>query len=127
MNYERKIPLPTDCGLHLTKEILGGKWKMSLIYAVAANIKRPSQLAKSFPDLSKRVLSNQLRELELHGIISKKIHTQLPPKVEYSLTELGVSLLPIIEVIDNWGNQHRAFLEKVIRETNPVVEITKKK
>ncbi|MFZ4929402.1 winged helix-turn-helix transcriptional regulator [Chryseobacterium sp. Mn2064] len=123
MNYERKIPVPTECGLHLTKEILGGKWKMSLINAIHSDIKRPSQIEKAFPALTKRVLSKQLKELEQHGVIEKKIFTEVPPKVEYSLTELGESLLPIIEMMDIWGNQHRPFLEKVISETNPVVKI----
>ncbi|MEY8760579.1 winged helix-turn-helix transcriptional regulator [Chryseobacterium tongliaoense] len=123
MNYERKIPVPTECGLHLTKEILGGKWKMSLIYAITSSIKRPSQIEKAFPALTKRVLSRQLKELELHGIIKKKIFEQVPPKVEYSLTELGESLLPIIDMMDSWGNEHRPFLEKVINETNPVITI----
>lgn len=123
MNYERKIPVPTECGLHLTKEVLGGKWKMSLIYAICSGIKRPSQLEKAFPALTKRVLSTQLKELEAHGIIKKKIYPQLPPKVEYSLTVLGESLLPIIDMIDDWGNLHRPFLERVIEETHPRVQI----
>lgn len=123
MSYERKIPVPTDCGLHLTKEIIGGKWKMSLIYAINSDIKRPSQLEKAFPALTKRVLSRQLKELEEHGVISKKIFHQLPPKVEYSLTSLGESLLPIIDMMDNWGNEHRPFLEKVIEDTHPMVNI----
>lgn len=127
MSYERKIPVPTECGLHLTKEILGGKWKMSLIYAINSDIRRPSQLEKAFPDLTKRVLSRELKELESHGVINKKIFPQLPPKVEYSLSALGKSLLPIIDLMDNWGNEHRAFLEKVIKETHPTVQIDKLK
>lgn len=127
MGYERKIPIPTECGLHLTKEIIGGKWKMSLIYAIDSDIKRPSQLEKAFPALTKRVLSKQLKELETHGIINKKIFPQLPPKVEYSLTPLGQSLLPIIDMIDEWGNKHRSFLEEVIEETHPMVQIDRLK
>lgn len=125
MSYERKIPVPTECGLHLTKEVLGGKWKMSLIYAICSAIKRPSQLEKAFPELTKRVLSNQLKELEAYGIISKKVYPQLPPKVEYTLTSLGESLLPIIDMMDLWGNKHRRFLEKVIEETHPTVRVHK--
>ncbi|WP_273212802.1 winged helix-turn-helix transcriptional regulator [Runella zeae] len=73
--------------------------------------------------MTKRVLSKQLKELETHGIINKKIFPQLPPKVEYSLTPLGESLLPIIDLTDSWGNKNRTFLEKVIDETHPVVHI----
>ncbi|WP_118974679.1 winged helix-turn-helix transcriptional regulator [Taibaiella koreensis] len=123
MRYERKIPIPIECGLHLTKEVLGGKWKMSLINAIHAGIKRPARIEQAFPTLTKRVLSRQLKELEAHGIISKEIFPQLPPKVEYSLTPLGASLLPIIDMMDNWGNENRSFLEKVIEETRLMVEI----
>ena len=126
MSYERKIPVPTECGLHLTKEIIGGKWKMSLIYAIISDIKRPSQLEKAFPSLSKRVLSRELKELETHGVINKTIYPQLPPRVEYSLTPLGESLLPIIDMMDSWGNKNRSFLEKVIEETHPMVQRVKR-
>ena len=119
--YERKIPLPVDCGLHLTKEILNGKWKPNLIYAIFENIKRPSDLLRAMKGSSKRVLNLQLKELEEHGIINKKIFPQLPPKVEYSLTELGQSIMPVIDAMNHWGDQNRKYLEEVIAKTNPNV------
>ncbi len=119
--YERKIPLPLDCGLYLTKEVLNGKWKANLIYAISENIKRPSDLQRALPGTTKRVLNLQLKELEEHGIIVKTIYHQLPPKVEYSLSTLGESLLPVIDAMNHWGNDNRAFLEKVIVKTNPQV------
>jgi DNA-binding HxlR family transcriptional regulator len=121
--YERKLPLPVDCGLHLTREVLNGKWKANLIYAISENIQRPSDLKRALPDATKRVLSLQLKELEEHGIICKKIYHQLPPKVEYSLTELGRSLLPVIDAMNHWGDQHREYLEGVIAATNPQVQL----
>jgi len=69
--YERKIPLPFDCGLYLTREVLNGKWKASLIYAIYEQIKRPSELQKAMPGATKRVLTLQLKQLEEHGIIAK--------------------------------------------------------
>ena len=122
--YERKIPLPLECGLHLTKEVLGGKWKSNLIFAISENIKRPSDLKRALPDSTKRVLSLQLKELEEHGIIVKKVYHQLPPKVEYSLTALGESLMPIIDAMNQWGDYNREFLKKVITRTNPQVKST---
>ncbi len=119
--YERKIPLPVDCGIHLTKEILNGKWKANLIFAISENIKRPSDLLRAMNGSSKRVLNLQLKELEEHGIVSKKIYPQLPPKVEYSLTELGESIMPIIDAMNHWGDDNREYLEKVIEKTNPNV------
>jgi len=124
--YERKIPLPFDCGLYLTREVLNGKWKASLIYAIYEQIKRPSELQKAMPGATKRVLNLQLKQLEEHGIIARKIYHQLPPKVEYSLTQLGESLMPLIDAMNHWGDQNRTCLEKVIAHLNPHVMKTKK-
>ena len=123
--YERKLPLPLDCGLHLTREVLNGKWKSNLIYAISENIQRPSELHRIFPEATKRVLNLQLKELEEHGIICKKVYHQLPPKVEYSLTELGQSLLAVVDAMNHWGDQHREYLERVITATNPRVHLSK--
>jgi DNA-binding HxlR family transcriptional regulator len=124
--YERKIPLPVDCGLHLTKEVLNGKWKANLIYAISEQIKRPSELQRAMSGATKRVLTLQLKQLEEHGIITKRIYPQLPPKVEYSLTSLGESLMPLIDAMNHWGDQNRTCLEKVITDPNPHVMNTKK-
>lgn len=113
--YERKIPLPLECGLTLTKEVLNGKWKANLIFAISSDIKRPSDLVRAIPDATKRVINIQLKELEEFAIVSKKIFHQLPPKVEYSLTPLGESLLPIIDAMNHWGDQNRDFLEKIVK------------
>ena len=121
--YERKIPLPLECGLYLTKEVLNGKWKAHLIFAISENIKRPSDLHRALPEATKRVLNLQLKELEEHGVIIKIIYPQLPPKVEYSLSPLGESLLPIIDAMNHWGNDNRTYLEKVIGRTNPEVSM----
>ena len=120
--YERKIPLPFDCGLYLTREVLNGKWKASLIYAICEQIKRPSELQKAMPGATKRVLNLQLKQLEEHGIIAKKIYHQLPPKVEYSLTQLGESLMPLIDAMNHWGDQNRTRLEKVIADLSPQLQ-----
>lgn len=123
--YERKIPLPIDCGLHLTKEVLNGKWKPALLNIISVDVHRPSEIFRLLPAASSRVLSTQLKELEQHGIIQKKIYQQMPPKVEYSLTKLGESLLPIVDAMNHWGDQNRQFLENVI-ELDPKIEKTTK-
>ncbi|KFF02770.1 winged helix-turn-helix transcriptional regulator [Chryseobacterium luteum] len=123
--YERKIPLTIDCGLHLTREVLNGKWKPALLNAISMNVKRPSEIQRLLPDATRRVLNVQLKELEGHGMIEKKIYHQLPPKVEYSLTEIGWSLMPIIDAMNLWGDTHRSFLEDVIAK-NPKITQTSK-
>ena len=123
--YERKIPLTIDCGLHLTREILNGKWKPALLNAISLDVKRPSEILRILPEATRRVLNVQLKELEEHGIIEKKIYPQLPPKVEYSLTEIGWSLMPIIDAMNVWGDKNRDFLEKVITQNPKTKEISK--
>ncbi|WP_246101258.1 winged helix-turn-helix transcriptional regulator [Pedobacter westerhofensis] len=114
--YEKKIPLTIDCGLHLTKEVLNGKWKPALLNAISMDIKRPSEISRLLPEATRRVLNVQLKELEEHGMVEKKIYPQLPPKVEYSLTEIGWSLMPLIDAMNRWGDANRTFLETVIAQ-----------
>ncbi|SDQ64509.1 transcriptional regulator, HxlR family [Chryseobacterium soldanellicola] len=123
--YERKIPLTIDCGLHLTREILNGKWKPALLNAISMDVKRPSEILRILPDATRRVLNVQLKELEEHGMIQKKVYHQLPPKVEYSLTEMGWSLMPIIDAMNVWGDENRDFLEKVIAQNPKIMKISK--
>jgi DNA-binding HxlR family transcriptional regulator len=113
--YEKKMPLPLDCGLTVTKEVLGGKWKANLIYAISEGILRPSDLQRAIPGSTKRVLNLQLKELEEFNILTKKIYHQLPPKVEYSLTGFGKTVLPIIKMMNQWGEHNRIPLETVIK------------
>lgn len=123
--YERKTPLTIDCGLHLTKEVLNGKWKPALLHAISMGIKRPSEMLRLLPGATRRVLNVQLKELDVHGMIEKKTYPQLPPKVEYSLTEIGRSLLPIIDAMNQWGDANRSFLETVITQDPKIGETSK--
>jgi len=123
--YERKIPLTIDCGLHLTKEVLNGKWKPALLNAISMEIRRPSELARLLPGATRRVLNVQLKELEEHGLVEKKIYPQLPPKVEYSLTEIGWSIMPIIDAMNQWGDANRQFLESVISQDPRITQTSK--
>ena len=120
--YEKKIPLTIDCGLRLTREVLNGKWKPALLKAMSLDLKRPSEISRLLPDATRRVLNVQLKELEQHGLIEKKIYPQLPPKVEYSLTNLGWSVIPVINAMDEWGNTNREFLETVVAQEQVVIK-----
>jgi DNA-binding HxlR family transcriptional regulator len=117
---EKKIPLVLECGLTVTKEVLGGKWKANLIYGISEGIRRPSDLQRAIPGATKRVLNQQLKELEEFNVLTKKIYHQLPPKVEYSLTELGETLMPIIKMMNQWGEHNRIPLEAVIRARSEI-------
>ncbi len=112
--YEKKIPLSLNCGLDLIGEVLYGKWKIRLLWFINKGYKRPSELQRKIPDASRRVLNVQLKELEEHELVAKVIYPVVPPKVEYSLTEFGKTLIPVISALGNWGDEHQERLRKVI-------------
>jgi DNA-binding HxlR family transcriptional regulator len=101
--YQRKIPIDYNCGLTVAMEVVGSKWKFCLLDEISKGIKRPKDLVKEISGISKRVLQNQLKELEFHGLLSKTVYTEVPLRVEYYLTETGESLLPLIVALDKWG------------------------
>lgn len=111
---ERKIPLSLNCGLDLVGEVLYGKWKIRLLWFIDQGHKRPSELQRKIPDASRRVLNMQLKELEDHELISKVIYPVVPPKVEYSLTDFGKSLIPVIQAIGKWGDENEKRLRALI-------------
>ena len=102
------------CGLDLIGEVLYGKWKIRLLWFIHQGFQRPSELQRKIPDASRRVLTLQLKELENHELVAKVIYPVLPPKVEYSLTAFGQSLIPIIGAIGQWGDQHEERLRRLI-------------
>ena len=114
---ERKIPVTLNCGLDLVGEVLYGKWKIRLLYFIHDGIMRPSVLQRKIPDASPRVLTMQLKELEAHELISKVIYPQVPPKVEYGLTEFGKSLMPVVLTLGAWGDDNQERLRAVITKS----------
>jgi DNA-binding HxlR family transcriptional regulator len=113
---DRKIPLNLNCGLDLIGEVLYGKWKIRLLWFINEGHKRPSELQRKIPNASRRVLNIQLKELEEHELISKIIYPVVPPKVEYSLTDFGKTVIPVISALGNWGNENEERLRNVILE-----------
>lgn len=111
---ERKIPLNLNCGLDLIGEVLYGKWKIRLLWFINEGHKRPSELQRKIPDASRRVLNVQLNELEAHDLIEKKIFAVVPPKVEYSLTPFGKTIIPIIGALGKWGDDNESRLRDLI-------------
>lgn len=113
----RKIPLNLNCGLDLVAEVLYGKWKIRLLWFIREGFQRPSELQRKIPEASRRVLHLQLNELEAHGLVSKVIYPEVPPRVEYSLTEFGQTLIPVITLLGQWGDEHEERLREVIEES----------
>lgn len=104
--YDCNLGCPVEAAL----EVIGGKWKGVILYHLLSETMRFNQLRRLMPEVTQRMLTKQLRELEADNLISRKVYPEVPPKVEYSMTEYGKTLAPIIHALREWGLQH---LEKI--------------
>ena len=114
MAYEKKIPVDLNCPLRLTMSLIDSKWKSCLIDELRdGKPLRPYELHNRLPEATPRVLDIQLKEMVNDGLVEKTIFPELPPRSEYRLTELGASLLPIIDSMLAWGEKNiDLFIEK---------------
>lgn len=110
--YERKIPVDLDCPLRLTMSLIDSKWKSCMLDELRHRSLRPSELHKLFPEATPRVLDIQLKELVKDGLVSKTTYHEVPLRTEYALTDLGCSLLPIIDAMIEWGNRNTEVFER---------------
>ena len=95
----------SSCHITNVMKILGGKWKLPILYRLMEGKMRFSALSELIPNLSRKVLSDQLKQLEKDGLVIRKKYSQIPPKVEYSLTNQAVKLRPIIEFLSVWNKE----------------------
>lgn len=90
-----------------TLDVIGGKWKAVILYHLTHDgMHRFAEMRRKIPGVSERMLTQQLRELEVDGIVHREVYPEVPPKVEYSVTEYGKTLRPITEVMCEWGQRH---------------------
>jgi len=101
-----------DCPVLLTTSIIGGKWKPLILFYLQSRTRRFSELNRLIPGSTKKMLTQQLRELERDAIINRKVYAQVPPRVEYSLTRHGKSLRPMLRLMSGWGKKHRALRQR---------------
>jgi DNA-binding HxlR family transcriptional regulator len=100
----------TSCSsVKVTLEVMGGKWKPLIMFLLVESTMRFSELQRNITGITQKMLTEQLRELERDGLISRKVYPQVPPKVEYSITTYGKTLLPVLETMHNWGKTHRTI------------------
>ena len=100
--YDCHLGCPVEAAL----EVIGGKWKGIILYHLLSETMRFNQLRRLMPEITQRMLTRQLRELEANDLISRKVYPEVPPKVEYSITEYGKTLAPVIHALQVWGSQH---------------------
>lgn len=96
------------CPVKLTADIIGGKWKPLILFYLEGGTRRFGELRKLIPGMTKKMLTQHLRELERDGLVHRKVYAVVPPKVEYTLTKHGESLKPILKLMSAWGTKHRA-------------------
>ena len=100
-------PLPA-CPVETTLTLIGDKWKVLILRDLLPGTKRFGELKKSIGSVSQKVLTAQLRDMEGNGLLSRKVYAEVPPRVEYTLTDLGYSLKPILDAMWNWGEEYKA-------------------
>lgn len=101
-----KIKDSYRCSLGLTIDLIGGKWKLMILWFLITGPKRFTEIQKHIPEITHKILTEQLRELEETSIISRKVYATVPPKVEYSMTKYGESLTPIINELCSWTKDY---------------------
>ena len=96
------------CPVETTLTLIGDKWKVLILRDLLSGTKRFGELKKSIGSVSQKVLTAQLRDMEQNGLVHREVFAEVPPRVEYSLTELGRSLKPILDAMWNWGEEFKA-------------------
>lgn len=120
-NKEKIIVLNGEqfhCALDVTMHFIGGKWKTVVLWYLRKDRKRFSELKRLIPNITEKMLSLQLKDLEKDGIVGRKVYPEVPPRVEYYLTDFGRSLIPMLEEIARWGRNLAERKGKLVdRET----------
>ena len=95
----------TNCPVESALDVIGGKWKVVILFRLFEGTKRFNELRRLLPNVTQRMLTNQLRELERDGLVKRTVYAQVPPKVEYSVTDRGRTLKPVLGALRKWGEE----------------------
>lgn len=110
MSEAKTIELPA-CPVETTLSLIGNKWKVLILRDLIQGTKRFGELKKSIGSVSQKVLTAQLRDMEKSGLVNRKVYAEVPPRVEYSLTELGQSLKPVLDAMWAWGENYKSSID----------------
>ncbi|HIR02990.1 MAG TPA: helix-turn-helix transcriptional regulator [Candidatus Scatovicinus merdipullorum] len=110
MREKKDVKALPACPVETTLTLIGDKWKVLILRDLMPGTKRFGELKKSIGSVSQKVLTAQLRDMEESGLISRKVYAEVPPRVEYTLTELGQSLKPILDAMQTWGEGYKSFI-----------------
>ncbi|MDR3714077.1 MAG: helix-turn-helix domain-containing protein [Puia sp.] len=108
------------CPVELTLALLGNKWKVLILRELFKGMKRFGELSRGVPGISQKMLTQQLRQMEKDDLVERKVYAEVPPRVEYSLTETGRSLKPILDEMHRWGQQYNVMRSLADKDLAPI-------
>ena len=106
--------------VHLALNVMGGKWKATILWHLRDGPIRFNELLRTIPNITKKMLVQQLRQLEHDQIVHRNVHNIVPPRVEYSITEYGTTLCPVLNALHSWGEQHQVQIDQEQNEEDAV-------
>lgn len=112
VNSENEQALETECPFIFALSLMGKRWKPAILWKMTEGFYRFGEFKREIPQISEKMLTQHLRELEADGLITRTIYPEMPPRVEYALTKLGLSLQPILEQLNNWGENAKKIKTK---------------
>jgi len=98
------------CPFATAQRVLSGKWALLVLHYLSQRTMRFGELQRTLPDMTQATLSKQLKEMEHSGLIVRRAYSQIPPKVEYSLSDIGRRFMPVLDALEDWGNQYIDFI-----------------
>jgi len=102
-----------ECGVEALLDVIGGKWKTLIVFHLIDGTRRFGELRRLLPGVTQRMLTLHLRELEADGIVHREVYREVPPRVEYALTDFGATLTPVLLVMRQWGEEYRSRVETI--------------
>jgi DNA-binding HxlR family transcriptional regulator len=103
----KSINIAEHCPIDIALNMLSGKWKMAILWQLTKNTVRFNELQRLLPNIMQKTLTQQLRELEQDGLVKRRVYPEVPPKVEYYLSELGVTIIPVLDSLCEWSKDYQ--------------------
>lgn len=116
----KSISIATQCPVDIGLNMLSGKWKLAILWRLTKGTVRFNELQRCLPKITQKTLTQQLRELERDGLITRQVYPEVPPKVEYDLSELGKTVIPVLDSLCQWGKDYQAKRQAMSRIRKPI-------
>jgi DNA-binding HxlR family transcriptional regulator len=101
-----------DCPIAIAQKIIGGKWALRILFHLSTGMLRFGEMNRQMPEITQATLTKELRSLESFQLINRKVYPEVPPRVEYSLTKIGMKLLPVLKELEIWGDEYKKYIKQ---------------